>query len=208
MDRDSDTRFAIFDHVPCNTEVHLQLLTPTSPIRLRTHLIGIHPGKAVLLECGMDKHWLAAKPYIKEERSVIVRLLNSGDPSAQVFAFRSNINRLMSSTYSWIVLDYPKNLERVALRQHSRIHVNVMAELCTKDGQLCCSKGHIGDISIKGGAFIGTDLGHSAVEQEFYLKISDNKTGEPFFLPVTIKNENVIDADHRLAQYGDRKSVV
>ncbi|QSX40817.1 PilZ domain-containing protein [Shewanella cyperi] len=194
--------FERFDSVPCNTEVYLQLLTPTQPIRLRTRLIGIHSRRAVLLEFGSDRHWLAAKPYIKEDRGVIVRLLNSDDPSGHVFAFRSTISRIMSAMYQWIVLDYPRDLEQLALRQHSRLQVNVPAQLQANDSTHKVSDGHICDISIGGGAFIGKDLGEDCVDKHYSLKFTDDRDGRSTVLPVTIKNQQFIDAENNLTHYG------
>ncbi len=202
MARTTPDDFERFDTVPCNTEVYLQLLTPTQPIRLRTRLIGIHSRRAVILECGSDRHWQAAKSYLKEDRGVIVRLLNSDDPNGHVFAFRSSIMRIMSAMYHWIVLTYPKDLEQLALRQHSRLQVNVAARLKATDNTGRTSDGHICDISIGGGAFIGKDLGEDCVDKEYSLHFTDDRDGHNTVLPVIIKNQQFIDAEHNLTQYG------
>ena len=76
-----------FNALPCQTEVHLQLPTATKPIRLRSRLIGIEPGMCVIISRGTDQHWEMARELIREGQSIVVRLVNEGDPNATIFAY-------------------------------------------------------------------------------------------------------------------------
>ena len=99
----------------CNTIVHLQILTPTKTIRLKTNLIGVDPNMSVILAIHHENDWYAAKNFIREGNGVIVRLINPNSPEASIVAFRTNIQKIMSIAGNWLVLDYPKELQKVWL---------------------------------------------------------------------------------------------
>ena len=95
-----------FNALPCQTEVHLQLPTATKPIRLRSRLIGIEPGMCVIISRGTDQHWEMARELIREGQSIVVRLVNEGDPNATIFATtETHIDQL----------PYPKQILRKSL---------------------------------------------------------------------------------------------
>ena len=98
--------FEYLDIMPCNTEVYIQILTQSKPIRLKTRLIGVHSQKAIILEFGEDKNWVLAKRHICDNASIVVRMFNSFDPNAHVIAFRSSISKLMSLHHCIIGLSY------------------------------------------------------------------------------------------------------
>lgn len=206
MEKKLFTEFDYLDSIPCSTEIHLQILTPARPIRLKTRLIGVHSHKALIIETGQDKHWLNAKNYIHEGRSVIARIFNTDDPNAHVIAFRSTIVKIMSALHGWIIIDYPDTLEKVALRQFSRIQVNIGSMLHQSPNVVdkstsLSSEGHLADISIQGAGFIGTDMGENCVGETFLLTVvseGDNNTTTK----ITIKNRQLIDMTNQLAHYG------
>ncbi|MGM8892197.1 flagellar brake domain-containing protein, partial [Psychrobacter sp. 1Y1] len=129
----SEKDFNTLDTINCGTGVHLQLLTPTQTIRLRSRLIGIDPGRSVILALGNDKAWQAASAYIRERQSVILRVVSSDEQDAKILAFRSTIQQVVSSVGRWLIVTYPKELQTVALRQHSRVPINVKASLIALD---------------------------------------------------------------------------
>ncbi|GGI71028.1 flagellar brake domain-containing protein [Shewanella gelidii] len=193
--------FSYLDHVSCNTEVHLQILTPTKPIRLRTRLIGVDPKSSIILALGGDKTWLAAKDFIRDGQSVIVRLFNSEVPEANILAFRSTINSIFTAAGRWLVLRYPDELQQVALRQHSRLPINVAAKLLDNENKEQSTQGHLSDISIMGGAYIGNHIKGVVIDQKFSLCLSlaDDEENN---ITITIKNQQLIDATNELYQYG------
>lgn len=194
-------QFANLDSVSCNTEVHLQILTPTKPIRLRTRLIGIDPKSSIIIALGNDKHWLSAKDFIREGQGVIVRLFNSDISEANIIAFRSNINSVFTAAGRWLVLRYPLELQQAALRQHSRLPINVNSTIHTTDNEQSLTTGHLSDISVMGGSFIGNTIKAEAVNTEFMILL-EGAEKEKISALITIKNEQHIDAANQLSQYG------
>ncbi len=49
MSAQQNKDFKQLEKMPCNTQVHLQMLTSSQAIRLRTHLIGIDSNRSILL---------------------------------------------------------------------------------------------------------------------------------------------------------------
>lgn len=200
------TQFEYLDFMPCNTEVNIDVLTQNKPIRLKTKLIGVHCKKYIILEFGQDKNWKLASRYIIENASVIVRMLNNFDPNAHVVAFRSNISKLMTPLHNWIVIYYPKELEKVALRQSGRLPVSIPSLLSqggsNKEQSECSLEGDLVDISIKGGGFIGTEKNKINLEDKCTLTLVEKSDGEAIYIIVIIKNRQVLDAENKLIQYG------
>jgi hypothetical protein len=206
MGKQQFTEFEYLDFMPCNTEVNIDILTQNKPIRLKTKLIGVHCKKYIILELGQDKNWKLANGYIIENTSVIVRILNGFDPNANVVAFRSNISKLMTPLHNWIVIYYPKELEKVALRQSGRLPVSIPSLLSqggsNKEPSECTLEGDLIDISIKGGGFIGTENNKISLEDKCTLTLLDKSNGESIYIVVIIKNRQVLDAENKLIQYG------
>ncbi|GIU28870.1 PilZ domain-containing protein [Shewanella sp. MBTL60-007] len=196
----SEKDFNTLDNLTCNTEVHLQLLTPTSNIRLRSRLIGVDPGRAVILAHGNDKAWRGASAFITDKQSVIVRVVSSDEQDANILAFRSNIHQVISIVGRWLVIRYPKELQTVSLRQHSRIPINISANLIRIDSDEILSTGYLRDISIKGGAFVSEALASANIDSQYRLKM--NFDGKEKSIAITIKNQQELDSSSRLAQYG------
>lgn len=196
----SEKDFSTLDNLSCNTEVHLQLLTPTKTIRLRSRLIGVDPGRAVILAHGNDKTWRGTSAFITDRQSVIVRVVSRDEQDASILAFRSNIHQVISVVGRWIVIRYPKELQTVSLRQHSRIPINISASLTRIDSAEAISTGYLRDISIKGGAFVSEASGNFNVDSQYRLKMDFD--GEEESISITIKNQQELDPSSRLAQYG------
>lgn len=121
--------FSYLNNMPCNTEVTIQVITPTQPIRLRTRLIGVDPHRSIIFALGSDNSWQEARQFFRPGQSIVVRLVNSDEPDANILAFRSSIKKLLNNTESWLIIDYPKALQKVALRQNSRISINLKASI-------------------------------------------------------------------------------
>lgn len=196
----SEKDFNTLDNLTCNTEVHLQLLTPTKTIRLRSRLIGVDPGRAVILAYGNDKSWRGTSAFITDRQSVVIRVVNSDEQDASILAFRSNIQQVISAVGRWIIVRYPKELQTLSLRQHSRIPINIKASLTTIDSSEVLSTGYLKDISIKGGAFVSEASGNFNVANQYQLKM--DLGGEEESISITIKNQQELDPSSRLAQYG------
>lgn len=200
-----DLEKQVFEHlnqVSCGEVAHLQVITATKPIRLKTRLIGIDPNMSVILKMGNDASWEKAADHIKESKHVVVRLL-SNDQQARILAFRSTIQKIMSTSGNWLVLDYPKAIESASLRKHVRIPISIEASLLDKALNTLITPGHLTDLSLQGCAFSTANDPESnlKVDHEYRLLISLEESDEvsSVELPVVVKNVQVSAAD---AQYG------
>ena len=206
MPNSNDGNFSYLNRMSCNTEAQLQILTPTQPIRLRTRFIGIDPENAVIFALGTDRQWLAAKEFITQGQGVIVRIINSDDPEANIIAFRSKIKTLLNHAGRWLIIDYPSQLQSVALRQHSRIPIMVSASLhaLKPDGYESkpISSGNLHDISIKGGAYVGNLVEGCEADQALQLQVKIEQSLETIAMPITVKNIQLPGDDSKECQYG------
>ena len=206
MLNNSETNFTDLNRMSCNTETQLQILTPTQPIRLRTRLIGVDPNNSVILALGNDKQWIAAKDFINQGQGVIIRIINSDDPEASILAFRSKIKTLLNHAGRWLIMEYPSELQSVALRQHSRIPIFVAASMhkYSEDGyeSTPISNGYLQDISIKGGGYTGISLEECKPAQRYYIQVKINNALETLAVPITIKNIQPPSDDSAQHQYG------
>ena len=194
--------YAHLNKMPCETEVYLQIITPTQPIRIKTRLIGVDPYMSVILAMSSDPEWLSAKEYIREGQKVIVRLVNSDQPDANIIAFQSQVQKLMSIAGRWLVLDYPKSIQQVALRLHSRLPTHLDASLLDQQTQKPCSQGVLTDISINGGAFTGAPIKGAPLDKNYLLKVTLDSEQEAQMIPVAVKNSKKISKNKQLVQYG------
>ncbi|WP_076413462.1 flagellar brake protein [Shewanella sp. UCD-KL12] len=208
---DSQTyEFSDLDGIACNTEVNIQIPTPTQAIRLRTRVIGVDPQLSVILALGTDKNWQHATEFITQGQSVVIRIIKSDEPEATVLAFRSNITKLLNSAGRWLVIDYPKALQKVALRQHSRIPIKVESSMraapLKEGGESAEAKplahGHLTDISIKGGAFICKKTDRLIKDGNNLLQVKIMPEMETISIPVTIRNVLEVESDKTHNQYG------
>ncbi len=145
-----DTRWEdVLNRMPCGLEMQLQVMLPTQSIRLRSRLIGIDPGKAVIVQLGMDRNWINAKSFLNEGQGAVVRLFNN-DEEGHVLAFRSSITKVITLVGRWLVLAYPKKVEQIALRGRARLAINLPADLLyeSKQGQMVT--GALTDLSLTG----------------------------------------------------------
>ncbi len=210
MGSSTSYEFSYLNSMPCNTEVTIQVVTPGQPIRLRTRLIGVDPHRSIIFALGSDNCWQEAKKFLKPGQPIIVRLVNSDEPDANILAFRSSIRKLLTSTEPWLIIDYPKALQKVALRQHSRIAINLEASIqippVEDSGDLeqsqPLSSGQLSNISINGGAFVGKILQEINVDTKCLLRVQVLQEAEPMSIPITIKNIQDIDYGKMRGQYG------
>jgi len=186
--------------IPCETEVYLQIITPTQRLRLKTRLIGVDPNMSVILAMGSDPEWLAAKEYIRDGQKVIIRLVNGEQSDAFILAFQSKIQKLMSIAGRWLVLDYPAGIQMVTLRQHSRLPIDTKASLLNLGSQKVVSTGVLTDISVDGGAFIGEKLSGKPIDRRYILEIKQEKSTE--IIQVVVKNSKKLSNKNNLMQYG------
>jgi hypothetical protein len=190
-----------FNALPCQTEVHLQIPTPTKPLRLRSRLIGIEPGMCVILSRGMDQNWEAARDLIREGQSIVVRIVNEGDPNATIFAYRGSISKLMSSVGRWVVLDYPRNVQKISLRQHSRLPISLPCKLNTSADNQESFDGLLKDLSLNGGGFVASPIPLPLTKKAFTLELSVEGQ-EPLAITANICNQHLEQRSPEKVHYG------
>jgi len=176
------------NQVSCGEVIHLQVITATKPIRLKTRLIGVDPNMSVILAFGNDPSWIKALPHIKETNDVIVRFMNNDQQQASVVAFRSSIQKIMTITGRWLVLDYPKAIESVPLRQHRRVDVSVEASIVDSDSHDVLARGVLIDLSIQGCAFVSKKEASLSIGGVYQLCIDLEEENKKVCLSVALKN--------------------
>ncbi|WP_193755539.1 flagellar brake domain-containing protein [Psychromonas sp. psych-6C06] len=197
---DNNDNYSYLDKISCDTEVHLQIITATQPIRLKTRLIGVDPNMSVIVAMGTGSDWLSAKQYIREGQKVIVRLMSTKNPDANLIAFQSNIQKLMSIAGRWILLDYPQQVQLAPLRQDQRLPIHINAKLVNPETKKICSTGYLSDLSIHGCAFIGEPIQKASLSQHYILQVSI--AGEVKSNIIMIKNRKKAGPKTRTMQYG------
>ncbi|WP_019616586.1 PilZ domain-containing protein [Psychromonas ossibalaenae] len=209
MTENSD--FDCLNTMRCKTEVYLQVLTPTQPIRLKSRLIGVDPFMSVILAMHNDADWFSAKNFLREGQVVVIRLLNCEDSEANIFAFRCNIQKIMSIAGNWLVIDYPKQIQKVCLRQNVRYPIQHGCDIYHEKSTKPVSTGNLTDISIKGCAFTGDFIAGCVVGDCYQLRIQlgENKANlgtesnnGNFAIPITVKNITDISLHTEQKQYG------
>jgi c-di-GMP-binding flagellar brake protein YcgR len=193
--------FNLLNQVNCGETVHLQIITATKRIRLKTRLIGVDPNMSVILAFMNDPSWDRALPYIKESNDVIVRFMHKKRQQACIIAFRSSIQKIMTITGRWLVLDYPKAIESAEIRQHRRVTVNIEASLTHPDTQVVLSMGLLSDISFQGCAFVSKDELALNLDDIYILSVDISDEGKKVELSVTLKNIQKITTSSEF-QYG------
>ena len=195
-----ENKYAYLNKIACETEVHLQIVTPTKAVRLKTRLIGVDPNMSVILAMGNNSEWIYAKQYIIEGQKVIVRLMNTDQPKANLVAFQSHIQKLMSVAGRWLLLDYPKEVQQLPLRQHRRLPVHVDAKLLHPETKKTCSSGYLNDLSIHGGAFVGEPIKKASLNKKYILQVM--LEGDTKSIGIVIKNTKKANKRGHLIQYG------
>ncbi|RBW47554.1 hypothetical protein DS885_02455 [Psychromonas sp. B3M02] len=189
------------NHVKCGEIVHIQVITPTKPIRLKSRLIGIDPNMSVILAFGNDASWIKALPHLKENNDIIVRFMNSEQQQANVTAFRTAIQKIMTITGRWLVLDYPKSIETVGLRKHRRVDVSIEASLVNVENETVLANGVLIDLSINGCAFV-CKKEETLSEGSIYQLMANLGDGSPTVtLSVSLKSVKELGVNNEV-QYG------
>ena len=198
--------FSDLNSMCCNTEAQLQVLTATNSVRLKTNLIGVDPGNSIILAMKNDSDWLSIKKYLHEGQGVIVRLVSPNETKARIVAFRSNIQKIITICGRWMVIDYPKKMQEVALRKQSRISIQITSSILTEDLQSLLSYGTICDISIDGCAFFGESIANCKIGQSYQLQIQYSPTQLSEAVPITLKS--IAETDSEKQKYGFAFNVV
>lgn len=197
---DNDNKYSYLNKITCASEVHLQIITPTGALRLKTRLIGVDPNMSVIISMGNNTEWDAAKQYIREGQKVIVRLMSSEHPDPYLIAFKSNIQKLMSIAGRWILLDYPQIVQQVPLRHDQRLPIHIEATLINPETKKECASGFLSDLSIHGCAFVSEPIKNESLSEKYILQVL--VADQIKSIVIEIKNRKKTDIKSHLVQYG------
>jgi len=193
-------KYHYLNKITCESEVYLQIMAPTQPFRLKTRLIGVDPNMSVIVAMGNGPEWIAAKDYIREGQKVIVRLMSTDQPDANLVAFHSKVQKVMSIAGRWLLLDYPKEVQQVPLRQDKRLPIKVEASLLDTETKKIRSTGFLSDLSTHGCAFIGEPINKSLESAKYLLQASVED--ELKTIIISVKNIKKVDLTSSAIQYG------
>jgi len=191
--------------VPCNTEVSIQIITPTQAIRVRSHLVGVDRQLCLILHRGNDAAWQSAKNYIREGQNLVIRLINTNESDARVVAFRSTIIKLDSVISRWLIVSFPQQIQAIKLRKYTRQALKLKASITLLESGKEISSGILNDISLSGCGYLGQKLSKQDEKQKLQIctQINEVEIGsietqpEPLVIkiPITIKNSEGNDTD-------------
>ena len=193
--------------VPSNTEVNIQIITPTQAIRVRSHLIGVDRQVSIILHRGDDASWHSVKNYIQEGQNVVVRFVSTHNGDAEVIAFRSTIIKLVSVVGRWLVLSFPKKVQAIKLRRYSRQTLKLKAKIIDPVSGTELSQGELNDISLSGCGYTGTPLSYQAKSLLLTTNISPmngDPTGDtqPLSLKLKVKLQNSEESSASTCRFG------
>lgn len=194
--------FNTLNNSSSNTLVDIKILTPNNPIRLKTRLIGVDPDVSVILAMPLEDEWYIARKYIREGQGAVIRLISINDSGANIIAFRTTIKKMVNLAGNWLVMVYPKELQKVSLRQFSRIPVNIECSIIDPITQNELSYGFLNDISINGCAFIGQPLAGCKLGSEYILQVKLGVKKITEIISVSVKNSLEREQYTRKKQYG------
>jgi len=137
---------------------------------------------------------------IREGQKVIVRIMSTAQPNANLLAFQSKIQKVMSIAGRWMVLDYPQEVQQVPLRQDQRLSLHIEASLLNPESKKVCSSGFLSDLSVSGCAFVGEPIDKIKLSEKYILQLSE-ANGKKSIVMV-IKNSKKADALGNTVQYG------
>jgi len=186
--------------IACESEVYLQVMAPTKAVRLKTRLIGVDPNMSVIVSMGNNAEWEAAKQLMREGQKVIVRIMSTAQPNASLLAFQSKIQKVMTIAGRWVVLDYPKEVQQVPLRQDQRLPIRIEASLLNPENKKVCSTGFLSDLSVNGCAFVGEPIEKANLSKKYILQLSNTYQNKSIIM--AIKNSKKADALGNSMQYG------
>jgi len=136
--------------------VDLEINHPVK-FRIKVPLIGYEMGKYIILKYPISTRTSAYQDVLVEGNVVISRYILEGE-HGECFAFRSTIKHVTQYPESFIILNYPKQIESRQLRLKQRIITHLPASLMVNsqggEQKSIRLNGIIADISIKGCGFV------------------------------------------------------
>jgi len=197
---ETESKYHYLNKIACESEVYLQIMAPTKAVRLKTRLIGVDPNMSVLISMGNSAEWIAAKEHIREGQKVIVRIMSTALPDANLLAFQTKIQKVMSVAGRWMLLDYPQEVQQAPLRQDQRLSMRIEASLLDPESKKVCSTGFLSDLSINGCAFVGDPIEKSKALKKYLLQLSSENDNKSILM--VVKNSKKADALGNSMLYG------
>ncbi len=131
--------------------VDVEILMPTSSLRVKTEFIGLLENKFIILNYPSAKRLPMASDYLRDGVMVVVRALIEGS-GGHIIAFRQQLMSVASHPAKLLFIQYPSEVELFDLRSQARIPTLFPAKLKLTNEQPPF-EGVIKDISLTGVMF-------------------------------------------------------
>ena len=180
------------DHLDINigSALNLQLLSGEGKQRYDVHLIGMLPGKSLLITMPRVN---GALPKIFAQDEYIVRYFAGKD----ITAFRTSVLLVCQIPYHYIHLNYPKVIENVTVRQAERIDISITAQVNYQGKKIL---GTIKDISASGAMLTAAEeIGQAGDPLELFFDMQLGEIKKDVHLIAIIRNvkKNAPDENSR-----------
>jgi len=162
--------------------VDLEINHPVK-VRIKVPLIGYEIGKYIILKHPVSSRTSDYQDVLIEGNVVIARYILEG-AHGECFAFRTSIKHATQYPESFIILNYPRNIESRQLRLQQRVMTHLPASLMVNTGGVDQKSirlnGIIGDISTKGCgfAFKADNIKTTVNKRDVFVCIHHPSTGE------------------------------
>ncbi|MDH5407638.1 MAG: flagellar brake protein [Gammaproteobacteria bacterium] len=169
------------DHLDINigSPLNLQLLSGEGKQRYDVHLIGMLPGKSLLITMPRVN---GALPKIFAHDEYIVRYFAGKD----ITAFRTSVLLVCQIPYHYIHLNYPKEVENVTVRQAERIDITITAQVNYQGNK---SLATIKDISASGAMLVAAEnFGQAGDPIELFFDLQLGEIKKNVHLVALIRN--------------------
>lgn len=131
------------------TVVDVQVETPVSPQRLKTHYIGMDIGKACFFEIPNTHKWANVRGHLTPGSEVVVRFIIEGG-YGEVIAFKASVLKAFSKPVAMLLTSFPAKIQKLGLRSDQRAQPGIPVSVYTDSEEKERVRGLIIDVSKTG----------------------------------------------------------
>ncbi len=131
------------------TVVDVQVDTPVSVQRLKTHYIGMDIGKAFFFQIPNTHKWANVRGHLVAGSEVVVRFIIEGG-YGEVIAFKVSLMKAFSKPVSMLITTFPDKIQKLGLRSDQRAQPGIPVSVYTESEEKERVRGLIIDVSKTG----------------------------------------------------------
>lgn len=131
------------------TMVDVQVETPVSPQRLKTHYIGMNIGEACFFEIPNTHKWANVRGHLTPGSEVVVRFIIEGG-YGEVIAFKTSVLKTFSKPVSMLLTTFPTAIQKMGLRSDRRAQPGIPVSVYTDSENKERVRGLMVDVSKTG----------------------------------------------------------